>query len=98
VAFEASDELQLKVALNLDWASLGVDPMPAASPTFDPGTGTAHLSRVVAADGAWGFGFQAGLILEATDALNVGLSSASPPWFQNLEDNVLSLAAGWRDP
>jgi long-chain fatty acid transport protein len=78
LAFAASDRLQLGFALNVVWSSLAVDPFPAASPAFDPTTGTADYSRATAADGAWGFGFQAGLIYKATDNLNVGFSYASP--------------------
>jgi long-chain fatty acid transport protein len=97
VAFEASDRLQLGFAFNVDWSSLAVDPFPAASPAADPGPdgtpGTAddraYYSRATAADGAWGVGFQAGLIFKATDELNFGLSYASPQWFQDFEWNVM---------
>jgi len=96
VAFEATDKLQLGFALNVDWASLAVDPFPGASPAADPGSdGTpmtmddrAFYSRAAAADGAWGFGFQAGLIYKATDKLNLGLSYASKQSFQDFEWNV----------
>ena len=98
VAFEASDKLQLGFALNIDWSSLAVDPMPTASPAADPGPdGTpmtmddrAFYSRATAADGAWGFGFQAGLIYKATSSLNIGLSYASQQWFQDFEFNVVN--------
>jgi len=49
----------------------------------------AFYSRATAADGAWGFGFQAGLIYKATGKLNLGLSYASKQTFQDFEWNVL---------
>lgn len=75
------------VALNLDWASLSVDPMPIAAPALDPNSGAAYYSRATAADGAFGLGFQAGLIYEATESLRLGLAYTSPQWFQDFEYN-----------
>ncbi len=93
LAFKASEKLTLGFALNVDWASLAVDPMPTASPAFDPGPDgvpmtqddRAFYSRATATDGAFGFGFQAGLIFNATDHVNLGLSYSSPEWFQDFE-------------
>jgi len=87
LAFRAGEKLTLGVSMNLDWASLAVDPMPTESPAFDPNTQTAYYSRATAADGAFGVGFQAGLIYQASDALTVGLSYSSPQWFQDFEYN-----------
>ena len=78
VAYEVSDKFYLGAALNLDWASLSVDPIPIASPAVDPGTGTAYYSRGTATDGAFGLGFQAGLIYRANDRLRLGASYTSP--------------------
>ncbi|HSG46808.1 MAG TPA: outer membrane protein transport protein, partial [Longimicrobiales bacterium] len=85
LAFRAGEKLLLGASLNLDWASLAVDPMPTASPAFDAGTGTAYYSRATAADGAFGAGFQLGVIYQATDALSLGASYSSPQWFQDFE-------------
>jgi len=93
LAFKASEKLTLGFALNVDWASLAVDPMPTASPAFDPGPDgvpmtqddRAFYSRATATDGAFGFGFQAGLIVNATEHVNLGLSYSSPQWFQDFE-------------
>lgn len=98
VAFETGDKLQLGFALNVDWASLAVDPFPGASPMADPGPDgmpftrddRAFYSRATAADGAWGLGFQAGLIYKATEKVNVGLSYASKQVFQDFEWNVVN--------
>lgn len=89
VAFMASDNLYLGAALNLDWASLSVDPMPIAPPAFDPGSGTAYYSRATATDGSFGVGLQAGLIYRATDAVRVGLSYTSPQWFEDFNYNAV---------
>ncbi|KPJ79599.1 MAG: hypothetical protein AMS19_10830, partial [Gemmatimonas sp. SG8_23] len=69
LAFQVTDALVLGASMNLDWASLSVDPMPVARPAVDPGSGTAYYSRATATDGAFGFGFQAGLLYDATDVL-----------------------------
>ena len=89
LAFRLSDDLYLGAALNFDWASLSVDPMPIASPAFDPGTGTAFYSRATATDGSFGVGFQAGLIYRAMEHLRVGLSYTSPQWFQDFDFNAV---------
>lgn len=86
LAFKAGEKLQLGVSLNMDWASLAVDPMPAAAPAADSPT-SAYYSRATAADGAFGFGFQAGLIYQLSDALALGVSYSSPQWFQDFEYN-----------
>ena len=87
IAFEATEKLQLGFALNIDWSSLAVDPFPAASPAFDPNTGTQMYSSATSADGAFGFGFQAGLLYKATDNFNVGLSYSSKTDFEDYEYN-----------
>lgn len=89
VSFAAGDKLQLGVALNVDWASLAVDPMPTASPAYDPVTGTQVYSRATAADGAFGYGFQAGLIYKATSALNIGLAYVSKQSFEDFEYDAM---------
>lgn len=85
LAWSPTDRVHLGLGLNLDWASLSVDPMPTAHPDVDPATGHAFYSRATAADGAFGIGFQAGAIWQATRALRVGLSYTSPQWFQDFE-------------
>lgn len=89
VAWKASDRLYVGAAVNFDWASLSVDPMPIAEPAIDMGNGTAYYSRATATDGAYGLGFQAGMIYRATDLVRVGLSYTSPQWFQDFEYNAV---------
>jgi long-chain fatty acid transport protein len=89
LAFQVNDDLFFGAALNLDWASLSVDPMPIAPPAFDAGTGTAYYSRATATDGAFGIGFQAGLIYRATEHVRLGLSYTTPQWFQDFEFNAV---------
>ncbi len=93
VAWKASDKLRLGVAVNIDWASLAVNPMPTASPAADPGPDgvpytaddRAYYSSAAAADGAFGFGLQAGLQYQATDKVAVGLAYTSAQMFQDFE-------------
>ncbi len=93
IAWSASDKLKLGFALNVDWASLAVDPMPTASPAFDPGPdrtpGTqddrAYYSGAAHADGVFGGGVQAGLLYQASPTFAFGLSYSSPQLFQDFE-------------
>ena len=89
LAYKVNDRLALGFALNFDWASLSVDPFPAAAPAYDPSTGTAFYSRATASDGAYGLGLQAGLLFRATDAVHLGLSYTSKQSFQDFEYNAL---------
>ncbi len=89
IAYAASDKLWLGAALNVDWASLAVDPMPAASPDVNMADGSAFYPSATAADGAFGFGFQAGFIYHVNDLLAVGGSYSSTQWFQDFEFNAM---------
>ncbi|MCX5759937.1 MAG: outer membrane protein transport protein [Gemmatimonadetes bacterium] len=90
IAWKASDKLRFGVAVNIDWSSLAVNPMPTASPAGDPGPDgrpmtaddRAFYSSAAAADGAFGFGLQAGLQYQATDQVTVGLAYTSAQMFQ----------------
>lgn len=88
VAYKVNDRLALGVALNLDWASLSVDPMPTAPPAYDANTGAAYYSRATATDGAYGLGLQAGLLYRATDAIHLGLAYTSKQSFQDFQYNA----------
>ncbi|MBL0173566.1 MAG: outer membrane protein transport protein [Gemmatimonadaceae bacterium] len=93
IAWKAGDKLRFGIAANIDWASLAVDPMPIASPDFDPGIdrapGTqddrAFYPSAAAADGAFGFGVQAGLQYDVTPKFTVGLAYTSTQMFQDFE-------------
>jgi long-chain fatty acid transport protein len=93
VAMKAS-ALRLGFAVNADWASLAVDPMPTAAPAVDPGPDgvpntpddRAYYSRATDASGSFGIGFQAGLQYDVLgDFVSVGLSYVSPQRFQSFE-------------
>lgn len=94
-AVAASDKLWLGAAVNFDWASLAVDPMPVAAPAVDPGPdgtlGTADdrafFSRATAADGAFGAGFQLGAIYRPNDIVAVGAALTSKQYFQDFSFN-----------
>ena len=93
VAWQATRTLSVGAALNVDWASLAVDPMPVAAPAVDPGPdgtpGTAddraYYSRATDADGAFGVGAQLGLRWLPMSEVAIGLAYTSPQRFQQFE-------------
>ncbi|HVX41763.1 MAG TPA: outer membrane protein transport protein [Gemmatimonadaceae bacterium] len=90
IAYRPTPGLRLGAALNVDWASLAVDPMPIAAPAVDPGPdgrmGTAddraYYSRATDADGSFGVGAQIGMQYDVTPALAFGLAYTTPQVFQ----------------
>jgi long-chain fatty acid transport protein len=90
VAFAPSEKVWIGLAANVDWASLAVDPFPAAQPdgSFYP--------SATAADVVFGFGFQAGVIYRLTEALNLGFAYSSKQVFD--EFNWNSTNANPTDP
>lgn len=81
VAFSPVPRVWIGGAVNIDWAALAVNPMPVAPPDVDAGTGTAFYPSATAADGAFGFGFQAGIIVKPNDLVAIGASYTSPQHF-----------------
>ena len=96
-AYKVTDNVSIGFAGNLSWASLAIDPMAAASPTVSPGPdGTpmtmddqAFYSRATAADGAFGFGFQVGVLWDINEMMSLGVAYNSPQWFQDFEFNSM---------
>jgi long-chain fatty acid transport protein len=80
VGWAVTDDLWLGAAFNIDRAALAVAPMPAAAPDFDPDTGTAFFPNAAAADGAFGLGFQVGLLYNVNDIFAFGASYTSEQW------------------
>jgi long-chain fatty acid transport protein len=89
VAFAPTEALWLGVSGNVDWASLAVNPMPIGAPDFDPVTGTAFYRDARAVDGAFGFGFQAGIMFQPNDMIALGASYASEQWFEDFSFNTV---------
>jgi long-chain fatty acid transport protein len=87
IAFEATPQLWLGLSANVDWASLAVQPMPVGAPDFDAGTGTAYYANATATDGAFGFGFQAGVLFQVNDMIALGASYSSEQFFEEFEWN-----------
>lgn len=83
----ATESFWIGAALNVDRASLSVIPMPAASPDFDPNTMTAYYPSAGAADGAFGFGFQVGMLYKLREVAYFGASYTSEQWFKPFEWN-----------
>ncbi len=96
-AWQATDKLRLGGAINLDWASLAVDPMPVAAPAVDPGPdrvpGTAddraYYSRATDAYGAFGIGAQLGLQYAFDPDIAIGLAYTTPQRFHQFEYNAV---------
>jgi long-chain fatty acid transport protein len=87
VSYAVSDKLWLGAAANIDWASLAVQPMPVQAPDVDPATQTAFYQGAAATDGAFGFGFQAGLMYQVNDMIALGASYSSEQWFEEFKWN-----------
>lgn len=93
LAYRLTDNLRLGVAVNVDWASLAVDPMPIAAPAVDPGPdGTwqtaddrAYYSSATDAAGSFGVGAQLGLQYAVTPQVSLGLAYTTPQVFQTFE-------------
>ncbi len=81
----ATEDFWLGVALNVDRATLTVIPMPTATPDFDPDTGTSFYPSAGAADGAFGIGFQVGLLYRIKEIGFFGASYTSEQWFKPFE-------------
>ena len=91
--YKLSDRVRVGGAVNVDWASLAVDPMPVAAPAVDPGPDgifntaddRAYYSRATDADGSFGFGGQLGVQIEVARDLWAGLAYTSPQIFQKFK-------------
>ncbi len=88
VAFAPHPRVWIGAAANVDWASLAVNPMPVAAPDVDPGSGTAFYPSATATDGAFGYGFQAGIVVKPNDLIALGASYTSPQWFSAFQFNT----------
>ena len=101
LGYRPTERLRLGAAVNIDWASLAVDPMPVAAPAVDPGPdgawGTpddrAYYSRATDAAGSFGIGAQLGLQYALTPAVAIGLAYTTPQVFQKF-----TYASVWEDP
>lgn len=95
IAAAVTDRLWVGFSANIDWASLAVDPFPAASPAADPGPDgkpftqddRAYYSSASASDGSFGFGFQSGVIYKAAENLSLGASYTSKQLFHDFVYN-----------
>lgn len=92
VAFAPSDKIWLGGSLNVDWATLEVDPFPAAAPAAtspaDP-----FYSRATATDGSFGWGFQLGLMWNVNEKVSLGAAYASEQRFSDFKFNAM-----WENP
>lgn len=97
VAWKASSKLRVGVALNVDWATLAVDPMPAAAPAVDPGPDgvpntaddRAYYSSGSHGGTAFGLGAQIGLQYQVNEQFSVGAAYTSPQFFADFKYNAV---------
>lgn len=87
VAIAATPKLWLGAAFNVDWASLAVQPMPAASPDCSSAAGPCYYPGATAADGAFGFGFQLGATYNVNDMLSLAVAYTSQQRFEDFTWN-----------
>ena len=87
IAYAVTPKFWLGAAANVDWATLAVTPMPTAAPDFDQVSGTAYYAGASAADGAFGLGFQAGLMYQFNDMIAFGASYSSEQFFEEFKWN-----------
>jgi len=87
VAWAATDKLWLGASFKFGWASLAVIPAPFAAPDFDQGTGTLFYPQAGASDGAFGYGFSAGLLYHVNDMIALGGSYTTEQEFSSFQWN-----------
>lgn len=87
VAYAVTPRVWVGGAINIDWASLAVNPMPIAAPDVDPVGGSAYYPQATAADGAFGWGVQLGVLVKPNDLIALGASYTSPQRFDEFDFN-----------
>jgi long-chain fatty acid transport protein len=86
VAFAPMKQVWIGAAANINWSSLAVDPFPLAAPAADP-SGAVYYSRATATDGAFGFGFQVGVMTQPMEKLAIGAAYSSAGFFDEFSFN-----------
>lgn len=88
VAVEPMHGLWVGAAANINWSSLAVDPFPVAAPAVDP-SGAAYYSRATSTDGAFGFGFQVGVMAKLLETIAIGAAYSSAGFFDEFSYNAV---------
>lgn len=86
VAYKPGSAVSVGFALNLDLASMALQPTPFAAPDCDTATSCFYPSASNAAN-AYGIGFQLGIQYRLSDQLKFGAAYTSPQRFQKFEWN-----------
>jgi len=89
-AYQVTDVLSFGIAPTFNYALLEVNPFPAATPQMvdtptPAGTVPLPLYPDAPSEGAFGFGFQAGVQVRGETGLYLGGSYKSPQWFNDFE-------------
>jgi long-chain fatty acid transport protein len=87
IAIAATPKLWIGAAFNIDWASLTVQPMPAATPDCTSAAGPCYFPGATAADGAFGYGFQLGATYNVNDMISAAIAYTSQQRFQDFTFN-----------
>ncbi len=88
MAYTLSPAVSLGFALNFDWASLGIEPMPIAAPDCSAGP-TCYYPSASNQIGAYGFGFQLGMRYRVSDQITAGAAYTSTQHFQDFRWNTV---------
>jgi long-chain fatty acid transport protein len=88
--YRVNDKLSLGFAPNFAWASLSVDPMPAAAPDDANGDGKGTYPSATHAATALGFSLTLGVYYQATEDLSLGFSLKTPTWMEDFEFNAVN--------
>ncbi len=95
-AYRVNDKLSLGFAPNFAWASLAVDPMPAAAPDDANGDGKGTYPAATHAATALGYSMTFGVYYQATEDLSLGFSLKTPTWMEDFEFNAVNEVGGHR--
>jgi long-chain fatty acid transport protein len=81
VSYQLSPNVSLGAGVNIDWASLAVEPWPATPPNASGYPTGTHDST------AWGAGFTVGATYKPSQQWALGLVIKSPQWFEEFSWN-----------
>lgn len=88
LGYQLTPSVSVGAALNFDWASLAVEPMPIAAPDCSSATACFYPSTSNQV-GAYGFGFQLGVQYRLSERMKVGAAYTSTQRFQKFQWNTV---------
>ncbi len=97
VAERVAERWYVGLSVNLAWATLAVDPFPAATPDDADGNGKATYPSAAHGDNALGAGFAVGVFYEAESDWSVGVMVKTPTWMEPYRFNSADEKGNPRD-